>query len=198
MKIIKLNYPLSEVDIRELRIRDTVYFDGMVYITRDLGHKRIVNYIEHGKELPISLEGAAIYHAGPVVNKKNDKWDIVNCGPTSSARMNPYTPAVIKTGVRALIGKGSMDDATLRAMKTHGAVFLAAYSLANIQAQHFEQVLGVHWLDLSTTEAIWVVLVKDWGPLIVAMDSHGNNLYSEITQRARERLTELPNSLSPQ
>ncbi|MFC1982800.1 FumA C-terminus/TtdB family hydratase beta subunit [Chloroflexota bacterium] len=198
MKITKLNYPLSKVDIRKLRIGDTVYLNGIVYITRDLGHKRIVDCIQQGKELPVSLEGAAIYHAGPVVNKKNDEWDIVNCGPTSSARMNPYSPAVIKAGVRALIGKGSMDDATLRAMKTHGAVFLAAYSLANIQVQHFEQVLGVHWLDLSTTEAIWVVRVKDWGPLIVAMDSHGNNLYSEITQRARERLTELPTLLSPQ
>jgi fumarate hydratase subunit beta len=192
MKIIKLNYPLSEVAIRELRIGDTVYFNGIVYITRDLGHKRIVDYIEQGRELPISLEGAAIYHAGPVVNKKSGEWEIINCGPTSSARMNPFSPSVIKMGVRMLIGKGSMDDATLRAMKTHGAVFLASYSLANIQAQHFEQILGVHWLDLSTTEAIWVIRVKDWGPLIVAMDSHGNNLYSEITQRARERLTELP------
>jgi fumarate hydratase subunit beta len=198
MKIVKLDYPLNEVDVRELWIGDTVYLNGVVYITRDLGHKRIVEYIQQGKELPVNIEGAAIYHAGPVVSKKNDEWEIVNCGPTSSARMNPYSPAVIKAGVRALIGKGSMDDATLKSMKTYGAVFLTAYSLANIQAQHFEQVLGVHWLDLSTTEAIWVVRVKNWGPLIVAMDSHGNNLYSKITQRARERLTELPTLLSPQ
>jgi len=192
MKITKLDYPLSEVGVRGLRIGDTVYLNGIVYITRDLGHKRIVEYIQQGKELPISLEGVAIYHAGPVVNKQNNEWEIINCGPTSSARMNPYSPGVIKAGVRALIGKGSMDDATLRAMKAHGAVFLAAYSLANIQVQHFKQILSVHWLDLSTTEAIWVIRVKDWGPLIVAMDSHGNNLYSEITGRARERLTELP------
>ena len=192
MKIAKLDYPLNEADVRKLRIGDTVYLNGIAYITRDLGHKRMVDYIQQGKELPVSLEGAVIYHAGPVVEKKKDKWNIVNCGPTSSARMNPYSPAVIEAGVRALIGKGTMDDATLRAMQTYGAVFLAAYSLANIQAQHFEQVLGFHWLDLSTTEAIWVVQVKDWGPLIVAMDSHGNNLYSEIAQRARQRLSELP------
>ena len=84
-----------------------------------------------------------------------------------------------------------MDEATLEAMKTYGAVFLAAYSLANIQTQYFEELLDVHWLDLSTTEAIWVIRVKDWGPLTVAMDSHGRNLYSEITEKARERFKEL-------
>lgn len=191
MKTIKLDCPLSEADVRELQIGDTVYFNGVVYITRDLGHRRMVEHIEQGKELPIDLEGAAIYHAGPVTNKKNDKWEIVNCGPTSSARMNPYSPTIIKAGIRVLIGKGNMDDATLKAMKTHGAVFLAAYSLANIQAQHFEGVLNVHWLDLSPTEAIWVIRVRDWGPLTVAMDSHGNNLYSKITERAQERFKEL-------
>ena len=191
MKTTKLDYPLSEADVRELQIGDTVYFNGVVYITRDLGHKRMVEHIKQGKELPIELEGAAIYHAGPVTNKKNDKWEIVNCGPTSSARMNSYSPTIIKAGVRVLIGKGNMDDATLRAMKTHGAVFLAAYSLANIQAQHFEEVLNVHWLDLSPTEAIWVIRVRDWGPLTVAIDSHGSNLYSKITERAQERFKEL-------
>jgi len=144
VKTTKLDYPLSEASIRELQIGDTVYLNGIVYITRDLGHRRMVEHIEQGKELPVNLEGAAIYHAGPVTNKKNDKWEIINCGPTSSARMNPYSPAVIKAGVRVLIGKGSMDDATLKAMKTHSAVFLAAYSLANIQAQHFEEVLNFH------------------------------------------------------
>lgn len=192
MKVIKLDYPLNEVDVRELRIGDTVYLNGIVYITRDLGHKRIVEHIEQGKELPVSLEGAAIYHAGPVANKKNDKWEIVNCGPTTSTRMNPYSPTVIKAGVRLLIGKGNMDDATLRAMKICGAVFLAAYSLANIAAQHFEEVLNVHWLDLTPTEALWVIRVKDWGPLTVAMDSYGDNLYSKITERAQERFRELP------
>jgi len=191
MKTIKLDCPLSEADVRELHIGDTVYLNGVVYITRDLGHKRMVEYIEQGKELPIDLEGAAIYHAGPVTNKKNDKWEIVNCGPTSSARMNPYSPSIIKAGIRVLIGKGTMDDVTLKAMKTYGAVFLAAYSLANIQAKYFKEVLNVHWLDLSPTEAIWVILVRDWGPLTVAMDSHGNNLYAKLTARAQERFKEL-------
>jgi tartrate/fumarate subfamily iron-sulfur-dependent hydro-lyase beta chain len=191
VKITKLDYPLKETDVRELQIGDTVYFNGVVYITRDLGHRRIVEYIKKDEELPMNIEGVAIYHAGPVVNRKNDKWEIVNCGPTSSARMNLYSPHVIKRGVRALIGKGSMDDVTLKAMKTYGAVFLAVYSLANIQSQHFEEVLDVHWLDLSPTEAIWIIRVKDWGPLIVAMDSHGNNLYSEITEEAKERFKDL-------
>ena len=191
MKIVRLDCPLSEADVRQLRIGDTVHLNGVVYITRDLGHRRMVEHIEQGRDLPISLEGAVIYHAGPVVNKKDNKWEIINCGPTSSARMNPYSPTVIKAGVRALIGKGSMDDATLDAMKTYGAVFLAAYSLANIQAQHFEELLNVHWLDLSTTEALWLVRVKDWGPLIVAMDSCGDNLYSKVTDKARDRLEEL-------
>lgn len=191
MPTSKLSYPVSETSIRELRLGDTVYLNGLIYITRDLGHKRLVEHLEQGTVLPVSLEGAVIYHAGPLVNKKDDQWEIVSCGPTTSPRMNPYAPTVIRAGVRVMVGKGNMDEATLAAMKTYGAVFLAAYSLANVQVQHFEEVVKVFWLDLTSTEALWVVRVKDWGPLIVAMDAPGGNLYSQITDRARDRFREL-------
>jgi fumarate hydratase subunit beta len=185
MHTVGLEIPLREAEVRKLRIGDRVWLTGIVYITRDLGHRRIVKSLVDGTPLPVVLEGGVIYHAGPVVKEQNGKWEIVNCGPTSSPRMNPYSPQVIEAGVRALVGKGSMDIATVNAMRRKGALFLAAYSLANIHAQYFKEVLDVHWLDLGTTEALWVVRVEQWGPLIVAMDSFGNNLYRELIERAR-------------
>jgi fumarate hydratase subunit beta len=188
MNIIKLNIPLKESDVRALHVGDRVSLDGIIYITRDLGHRRILEYLQEGKALPLDLQGAVIYHAGPVVKQRDQKWEILNCGPTSSVRMSVYSPTVIKAGVSAIVGKSSMDDVTLKAMGTYGAIFLAAYSVANVHAQQFEEVLNVHWLDLGTTEAIWVIRVKNWGPLIVAMDSFGENLYSKIIQNAKAKI----------
>lgn len=124
-----------------------------------------------------------------MVKEEKGQLSIVIVGPTTSPRMVPYSPAVITQGVRALVGKGNMDEDICEAMKHFGAVFLAAASgCANIHAQSIEEVLNVHWLDLGTTEAIWAVKVKDWGPLIVTIDAHGNNLYLRVVERARERL----------
>lgn len=187
-----INSPTTEEDVRHPRIGDIVYLSGIVHITRDLSHKRIVKLINGKKSVPIDLKGATIFHAGPLVRKKEDKWHIINVGPTTSPRMNPFTPQVIEAGVRIIAGKGSMDDQTLKAMETHGAIFLSpASGCANVHVQHIKELIGVHWLDLGTTEAIWVVRVDRWGPLTVAMDAHGNNLFQKVINSAKERVREI-------
>ena len=191
MRKFHITSPTTEGEVRQPEIGDIVYLSGTVYITRDLSHKRIVELLSQNKPLPIDLRGATIFHAGPLVQKEEDRWHIVNVGPTTSPRMNPYTPQVIEAGVRVIAGKGSMDDETLKAMETHGAIFLApASGCANVHVQHIKELMEVHWLDLGTTEAIWVVRVEQWGPLTVAMDAHGNNLFQKVVIRARERLKE--------
>jgi len=187
-----INSPTTEEDVRHPRIGDIVYLSGIVYITRDLSHKRIVNLMNERKSVPIDLKGATIFHAGPLVKKEGDKWHIINVGPTTSPRMNPFTPQVIEAGVRIIAGKGSMDDQTLKAMETYGAIFLGpASGCANVHVQHIKELVGVHWLDLGTTEAIWVVRVDRWGPLTVAMDAHGNNLFQKVINSAKERVREI-------
>jgi len=110
--------------------------------------------------------------------------------------MNPHTPLVISKGVRAIVGKGSTDDATRLAMKEHGCIFLAAASgCAMIHAEGVERVLDVHWLDLGTTEALWVIEARDWGPLTVAMDSKGNNLFRNVRERAEKKLRKMMRAL---
>jgi tartrate/fumarate subfamily iron-sulfur-dependent hydro-lyase beta chain len=191
MREFHITSPTTEGEVRQPEIGDIVYLSGIVYITRDLSHKRIVELLSQNEPLPVDLRGATIFHAGPLVQKEEDRWHIVNVGPTTSPRMNPYTPQVIEAGVRVIAGKGSMDDETLKAMKTHGAIFLApASGCANVHVQHIKGLMEVHWLDLGTTEAIWVVRVEQWGPLTVAMDAHGNNLFEKVVIRARERLKE--------
>ena len=191
MREFHITSPTTKEEVRQPEIGDIVYLSGTVYITRDLSHKRIVELLDKNKSLPIDLKGATIFHAGPLVQKEEDRWDIVNVGPTTSPRMNPYTPQVIEAGVRVIAGKGSMDDETLKAMQTHGAIFLApASGCANVHVQHIKELMEVHWLDLGTTEAIWVVKVDQWGPLTVAMDAHGNNLFQKVVIRAKERLKE--------
>lgn len=191
MREFHITSPPTEGEVRQPEIGDIVYLSGMVYITRDLSHKRIIELLGENKPLPIDLMGAAVFHAGPLVRREGDRWNIINVGPTTSPRMNPYTPQVIEAGVRVIAGKGSMDDGTLRAMEEHGAIFLApASGCANVHVQHIKELVDVHWLDLGTTEAIWVVRVDQWGPLTVAMDAHGNNLFQKVVIRARERLKE--------
>jgi fumarate hydratase subunit beta len=192
MREFYINSPTTEEEVRQIRIGDIVYLSGIVHITRDLSHKRIVELLNKNKPLPVDLKGSTIFHAGPLVKKERDKWHIINVGPTTSPRMNPFTPQVIKAGVRIVAGKGSMDNQTLKAMKAHGAIFLApASGCANVHVQYIKELIEVHWVDLGTTEAIWVVRVDGWGPLTVAMDAHGNNLFQKVISSAEKRVREI-------
>jgi len=188
----KLKTPLEEADVRALRIGDTVTVSGSIYTARDRAHKYLVEEATPDT-LEFELEGATLYHCGPLVRQKSDGFEVVVAGPTTSNRMNPYEPDVIGTyGIRAIIGKGGMDDSTLQALKRHGCVYLSAVSgAAVVLARYVTKVLSVHKLEeFGMPECFWEFEVKEF-PAIVTMDAHGKSIHKLVEQASSEALREL-------
>jgi len=176
---VKLKTPLQREETAKLVIGDTVYISGTIYTARDSAHKRMV---EEGS--PVELEGAVIFHAGPIIQKNKEGYNMVAIGPTTSTRMNPYQPQILDKGVKAVIGKGGMDRETHAALKRNGAVFLTAVGgCAALYVKSIVKVKNVNWIDLGIPEAIWELEVKDFGPLFVTMDSQGGNLYEQVREK---------------
>lgn len=193
VKEVHLTTPLKDEDVVNLNVGDVVYLNGVVYTARDMAHIRIREYISRGKQLPEDLSGSVVFHAGPVVKKKENEWEVVVIGPTTSIRMQPFSEILFgKIGVKALVGKGGMDEDTQRVLiKYCGVYLLSPPGCAVLQAKSVQKVLRVHWLDLGIPEAMWVLQVKAWGPLVVAMDSHGKNLFKEVKENALKRVNEI-------
>ena len=187
----RLKTPLSENDVYKLKAGDVIYLTGRLITARDLAHKRIRQYLRENRKLPFNLNGLALFHCGPVVRKVDDEWTVVAAGPTTSMRMESFEHEVIeKLGVRLIIGKGGMGEKTRKAMMKHGAVYGAfTGGAAVLAAKHIKRVLDVKWMDLGTPEAVWTFEVEDFGPLIIAMDSHGESLFEKNLRRAEERKT---------
>ncbi len=179
--MIKLKTPLEESEIRDLNVGDIVSLDGTIITMRDAGHKRILDILRQGLKPPLDLHGQVIFHAGPVVKKKDSRWKIVSIGPTTSWRMEPYEAEVIaKTGIRMIIGKGLMGVKTVEACKRYGAVYVAyPGGLAALASKCVKRVIDVKWLDLGVPEALWILEVKNFAPLTVIIDSKGRNLYKK-------------------
>jgi len=176
---VKLETPISSEETANLRIGDIVYISGKIYTARDSAHKRMV---EDGP--PIDIEGAVIFHAGPIIKKLSDKYDMIAVGPTTSTRMNPYEPQILEMGVGLIVGKGGMDEATSRALINNKKAYLSAVGgCAALYVKSVLKVNNVHWMDLGVPEAVWELEVREFGPLIVTMDSKGGNLYEEVKKR---------------
>lgn len=189
-KEFHLKTPLTEEDVRQLRIADTVYLTGKIYTLRDRGHLRLFEYTDAGKELPIDLEGAVIWHCGPVVRQKGEKWEVASAGPTTSSRFDRHTPRLIKDfSVRGMIGKGGMGANTIEYFRDYGSVFLSAPGgCAALMAQRIKEVTNLYWSDMGLPEAIWELEVENFGALIVAIDSEGQSLYQKVEEEVGERL----------
>jgi len=173
---IKLTTPLSEEDVRALRIGDSVKLSGVIYTARDAAHSRLVELLEAGRELPFPVEGAALYYVGPCPAKPPRV--IGSAGPTTSYRMDPYTPPLLAAGLRAMIGKGKRGPAVREAMQEHGAVYFAAVGgAAALIARCVKELEIIAYEDLGT-EAVRRLVVEDF-PLIVANDAHGGDAYLE-------------------
>jgi len=171
-----LTVPLTKDIIVTLKAGDTVRLSGVVYTARDAAHKRLVDLIAEGKELPIPLEGQVIYYVGPAPTPPGKV--IGSAGPTTSYRMDPYAPTLIEHGLRGMIGKGERTGQVVESMKKHGAVYFAATGgAAALISKSIHAVEIVAYEDLGA-EAIRRLEVKDF-PLIVAQDSHGGNVYRE-------------------
>jgi len=193
MAEFKLKTPLSEEDVRKLRVGDIIYLTGVIYTARDAAHKRIIEYLKENRPLPFNLKDGVIYHCGPVVSKKDDQWIVLAGGPTTSTRMELYEHEVIeKLGVRIIIGKGGMGKKTAEACAKYGAVYTTFTGGAGVlAAQSIKRVIDVYWLDLGIPEAVWVFDVEDFGPLVVAIDSTGRNLIEEVLEKSIEKKNEL-------
>jgi len=188
LAVYHLKTPISEEEIRKLKVNDVIYITGMMVTARDQAHRRALEYHKQGKPLPINLEGLAVYHCGPVVKKEDDKWIFVSAGPTTSTRMEIFEDEFIKNfKVRVIIGKGGMGPRTTEAMKKYGAVYGAFTGGAGaLAAKAVKNVKAVEWFDLGIPEAMWILEVEDFGPLVVAIDSHGNNIFEDIKRQMEQ------------
>jgi fumarate hydratase, class I len=184
---VVLTAPISEADIRSLKVGDVVLLNGRMYTGRDSVHSYLMKH-----DPPVDLNGGVLYHCGPVVLKDGDGWKMMAAGPTTSIREEPYQGDVIrKFGIRAVIGKGGMGAKTLTALKEAGAVYLSAIGgAAQFYARCVEQTSGVSLLEFGVPEAMWHMHVRDF-PCIVTMDSHGNSLHKDVEAESARQLATL-------
>jgi fumarate hydratase class I len=187
---IVLTPPLTEAQMRALKVGDVVLISGEMFTGRDNVHAYLMK-----NPPPVDLNGAALYHCGPVMLKQGDQWSVKAAGPTTSIREEPYQADVIKRyGVRAVIGKGGMGPKTLAALKEAGAVYLNGIGgAAQYYARTVEKVLGVGLMEFGIPEAMWHLKVKNFAA-IVTMDAHGNSLHADVEKATGEQLAALQNA----
>ena len=177
---IIITTPITDEDITRLRIGDTFYLSGELMTGRDDVHERVV---EEGMAFPVDLNAKALFHAGPIIKtKENGAYEIISVGPTTSMRMERFESAFIeKTGVKIIIGKGGMGADTAAACRMHKAICSAAPAGCSLVcAECVEEVEGASWAELGMPEAVWQLKVKEFGPLIVTIDSEGRNYFEEL------------------
>jgi fumarate hydratase class I len=184
---VVLTAPVTEEAVRQLKVGDVVIVTGEMYTGRDAVHAHLMK-----NPPPVDLNGAVLYHCGPVMLQKDGKWSVKAAGPTTSIREEPYQADVIKRyGVRAVIGKGGMGARTSAALKDFGAVYLNAIGgAAQYYAKTVKEVLDVNLLEFGEPEAMWHLRVEGF-PAIVTMDAHGNSLHADVEKATAERLEEL-------
>ena len=185
---IPLQAPITEDQIRALKVGDVVLISGRMFTGRDAVHHHLMKH-----EPPVDLNGAVLYHCGPVVVKEGeDNWRVTAAGPTTSIREEPYQADIIKKyGVRVVMGKGGMGAKTLAGLKASGAVYLNAVGgAAQFYARCIENVDGVSLMEFGTPEAMWHLQVRDF-PAIVTMDSHGGSLHRDVEEQSGGVLEEL-------
>ena len=171
---MKLTLPLTREGARALRAGDSCLLSGVIYTARDAAHKRLCEALDRGEELPLDLKDATIYFVGPTPAKPDRV--IGSAGPTTSYRMDAYSPRLIALGQTGMIGKGKRNDAVIHAMKTHGAVYFGAIGgCGALLARCIRSCEVVAYPDLGP-EAIHRLVVEDF-PAIVIIDAQGNNLY---------------------
>ena len=171
--------PISEEDLKDIKIGDIVYLTGSLTTCRDVAHRRLV---EGHRELPVDVRNNAIFHAGPIIRPlENDKFEMVSVGPTTSMRMEKFEKEFVEqTGVKVIIGKGGMGPNTEYACKNYKAihcVFPAGNAV--VAATEVEEIVKAEWRDLGMPETLWNCRVKEFGPLIVSIDTQGNNLFEK-------------------
>lgn len=181
-KTKKITTPLTEEKLKDLEAGDTVYISGTIYTGRDAAHQRLIDTLQRGEELPVDLKDQIIYYVGPAPAKPGQV--IGSAGPTTSYRMDDLTVQLLELGLNGMIGKGSRGEKVIEGMKEHGAVYFAAIGGAGaLIADSIKECEIVAYEDLGP-EAIRKLNVEDF-PVIVVIDSRGNNLY--VSEREKYR-----------
>ncbi|MCX6079049.1 MAG: FumA C-terminus/TtdB family hydratase beta subunit [Chloroflexi bacterium] len=201
----EINIPISDETIRELKVGEPVQLNGIMVTGRDAAHKWMIEtFIKKTREpqaddlkayedLKKLLDGAVIYHCGPVVaGLESKEYRFVAAGPTTSIREEPYQADVMKHfNLKGVIGKGGMGAKTLKGCEeTPGVYFHAIGGAASFIAQSVKKVLGVYKLEFGVPEALWVIEVKDF-PVVVTMDAHGNSQHAAVDISSKKVLDEL-------
>lgn len=185
-----LTTPIAPEDLADIRIGDVIYLTGHIVTCRDVPHRRVV---QEGRELPLDIRGGAILHAGPIIRKMddggNEGFEMVSVGPTTSMRMEKFEREFIaKTGVRLIVGKGGMGEGTMSGCKEFGAIHCVfPAGCAVVAATQVDQIESADWTELGMPETLWKCRVKEFGPLIVSIDAHGNNLFEQNKVKFNEK-----------
>ena len=185
-----LRFPAAEEEIRKLRAGDSALVDGHIIGIRDRTHIRI---FDQGVEPPMDLRGAFLLHTAPGVRKLGPgRYEKVSIGTTTSWRMARFTEQLGRDhGVRAIAGKGGLPDEVIEPMRTYGMVYFAIVGgAAALETTQIEEIEEVAWEELMP-ECLWKFRVKNFGPLTVAIDSHGNSLYQDVQEQAKKKLEDL-------
>ena len=174
-----LTTPIKDEDLESLNAGDVVYLTGTLITCRDVAHRRL---IEQGRDLPVDLKGGAIFHAGPIVRQKDDgEYEMVSIGPTTSMRMEKFEKDFIRqTGVKLIVGKGGMGAETQEGCvenKAGHAIFPGGCAV--LAGTKVGKIEGAEWKDLGMPETLWINKVKEFGPLIISIDTKGRNLIEE-------------------
>jgi L(+)-tartrate dehydratase beta subunit len=186
----RLTFPTTEEEIRKLRAGDLVTVDGHIFGIRDRTQIRI---FDQGVEPPVDLSGSFLLHTAPNVRQREDGgYDPICIGTTTSARMVRFTePLGRDYGVRAICGKGGLPDEAIEPMREHGMVYFAIVGgAAALETTQIEAIEEVYWEELMP-ECLWKFRVKDFGPLWVGIDSHGNSLFHDVNEEAQKRLEDI-------
>jgi L(+)-tartrate dehydratase beta subunit len=179
--------PLTEADVRKLQIRDTVFFTGTIWGIRDATYIRM---FDRAQRPPVDLSGSVLLHVAPNVRKRPDGgYEAMTVGTTTSMRMDRFTEGSLRDyGVRAIIGKGGLSEASSQALRRYGGVYLAIVGgAASVETEQVEAIENVYFEDLMP-ECLWQFRVRDFGPLTVAMDAHGASIYRDVAETAQSRL----------
>jgi L(+)-tartrate dehydratase beta subunit len=174
-----LTTPIKAEDLEGIKAGDIIYLNGYIVTCRDVAHRRL---IEEKMPLPVDLTGLAIYHAGPIVRPLgDDKFEMISIGATTSMRMEKFEYEFVEqTGVKIIVGKGGMKEGTQKACQDFKALHVVyPAGCATLAATQVVEIERAEWRDLGMPETLWVCKIQEFGPLIVSIDTYGNNLFEE-------------------
>jgi fumarate hydratase subunit beta len=189
IKSIKLNTPLSEENVRKLKVNDIVFLSGEIFICRDLAHRKIMeDFILKKKKdsLPFDLREGVIFHTGAIIKEEEGRFTPICVGSTTSIKLESIEPTLIREfRLRGVIGKGGMGKKTTKAMKEIGCVYLGTIGgAAALLSKGVKDILESFWVtECGITEAVWKLKIEDFGPLFVDIDSHGENIYLQREEK---------------